>query len=70
MIAQEVLKSQGSQELQSLLRGRILTTDDGFMGLFKHEGKLHTVFGNVVCVQKAVELEIKLPAGVVFVWAG
>lgn len=33
MIAQEVLKPEGSQELKRLLRGRILTPDDGFMGL-------------------------------------
>lgn len=33
MIAQEVLKSESSQELKRLLRGRILTPDDGFMGL-------------------------------------
>lgn len=36
MIAQEVLKSEGSQELKRLLRGRILTPDDGFMGLQTH----------------------------------
>lgn len=36
MIAQEVLKSESSQELKRLLRGRILTPDDGFMGLQTH----------------------------------
>ncbi len=38
--------------------------------LFEHEGELHAVFGNVFCVQEAVELKVKLPAGVLFVCAG
>lgn len=38
--------------------------------LLKHKGKLHAVFGNILCVQKTVELEVDPPAGAVLVGAG
>lgn len=38
--------------------------------LLKHEGKLHAVFGNILCVQKTVELKVDPPAGAVLVGAG
>ena len=51
MIAQEVLKPEGSQELKRLLRGRILTPDDGFMGLqtAHREKKLQRLQGQLIC---------------------
>lgn len=37
MVSQEVLEPEGSQELQSLLWGRILSTDDRLMSLKEAE---------------------------------
>lgn len=37
--------------------------------LFKHEGELHAVSGDAVCVQEAVEFEVEPPAGAAFVGA-
>lgn len=45
MIAQEVLESESSQELKSLLRSRVLTFDDGFMGLWRVDIVRLSAFG-------------------------
>lgn len=40
VITQKVLKSQSSQKLKSLLRGRVLTTNHSFMGLWGNTEKI------------------------------